>query len=222
MLKYCYVNWSVQFLRTAGLKSTYDHGQRPWKNRSSALRYSSYHSPYIFRSPSTNRTVGGAGSKTTSLLDLTWPKIPNPWQTEKQISIDTAKKKLNDQIIHWGYCKSSEEYKKWLQKGDILPITSIQEFFGVSAVEGAYSSIYPILPNRLSYPEVFDIDKRPELFYDSDEQLYDKLKECILNIDKTRENSKKISHDLHRFDWSSMTLEYDQKFVDFSHGNNPR
>lgn len=135
---------------------------------------------------------------------------------------DIAKEKLKEHIVQWGYCKSGEEYKKWLQKADIVPITSIQEFFGISAVEAAHSKIYPILPNRLSYPEIFNITKRPDIFYDNDDQLYDKLKNSIINIDKTRESAKEISKELKRFDWSTMILEYDQKFVDFIHGNNPR
>ena len=40
---------------------------------------------------------------------------------------------------------------------DILPITSNQDFFGGSIIEAMYCETTPLLPKRLTYPELFQI-----------------------------------------------------------------
>ena len=71
----------------------------------------------------------------------------------------------------------------------------------------------PILPNRLSYPEIFDIGKNPEIFYESDSQLYDILKSSIENIDSSRKKAHEISKPLARFSWEQTAKEYDDKLL---------
>ena len=46
-----------------------------------------------------------------------------------------AKVKLKNNLLQFGFCKSFNEYQNWLNKSDILPVTSIQDFFGVSIAE---------------------------------------------------------------------------------------
>jgi len=123
-----------------------------------------------------------------------------------------AKIKLSENIIQFGYCESFEEYAKWLWRADVLPITSNQDFFGISIVEAVYCNTYPILPNRLSYPEIFNIDDNSNNFYKNDEHLYQKLKECLLNSNK----KTTISKLLEKYDWEKMGSLYDKFFNDFN------
>ena len=67
---------------------------------------------------------------------------------------DKAKDKLNDRIVHYGFCDQFKDYAQWLWKADILPVTSNQDFFGISIMEAIYCGVYPILPKRLTYPEL--------------------------------------------------------------------
>ena len=67
---------------------------------------------------------------------------------------DEAKDKLNDRIVHYGFCDQFKDYAQWLWKADILPVTSNQDFFGISIMEAIYCGVYPILPKRLTYPEL--------------------------------------------------------------------
>ncbi len=122
---------------------------------------------------------------------------------------DIAKVKLKNKILYFGYCKSNDEYKKWLKKCDILPVTSIQDFFGISIVEAVAYGNYPILPNRLSYPEIFNINKRPELFYNNLKEL----KEKLISVIKDNRCNKNLSNNIiKKYDWSNLCLEYDKKF----------
>ena len=71
---------------------------------------------------------------------------------------------LETNIVHFGFCESFSEYAQWLWKADILPVTSNQDFFGISIIEASYCETYPLLPERLSYPELFDIKTNSEIF----------------------------------------------------------
>ncbi len=114
-----------------------------------------------------------------------------------------AKFRLGEKIIQFGYCPSLTDYAKWLWKADILPVTNFQEFFGVSIMEAVYCDIYPLLPNRLTYPDLF-----PEsLLYNDQKELEDRLEFALKNINYIRDQSfKKYAE---KFDWSVMGPVYD-------------
>ena len=125
---------------------------------------------------------------------------------------DEAKKILGKNIIHFGFCKSFDEYSKWLCKADILPVTSKQDFFGISIVEAVSVGLYPMLPERLSYPEIFDQKNNPEIFYQSDVELYNKLYSYLNSYKKLRKSTSKYEKLIDRFDWSNMVKVYDKTF----------
>jgi len=123
---------------------------------------------------------------------------------------DEAKDRLKKHIVHFSYCENFSEYAKWLWKADVLPITSNQDFFGGSVVEAIYCGVYPILPNRLTYPELLPKEYYDNHIYDNDGDLYHKVKNCILNIDETRGTT--IRKSFKKYDWETMCPVYDQLF----------
>jgi len=125
------------------------------------------------------------------------------FQTEMEI-FTNARNHFYDEIIHIGYCKSFSEYATLINKADIIPVTTNQEFFGVSIIEAIYCNVYPILPQRLTYPELFEDKKNPENFYLNSKDLLIKLKKSIKN--KSRKSLKKYSE---KYDWSKVAKNYD-------------
>ena len=123
---------------------------------------------------------------------------------------DAAKERLKKQIVHFDYCEDFSEYAKWLWKADIIPVTSNQDFFGGSVVEAIYCGTYPILPRRLTYPELLTEKDYNSHFYDNDSELYNKVEKAILNIAETRKI--KISPFFKQYDWKTMASKYDQLF----------
>lgn len=121
-----------------------------------------------------------------------------------------AREVLKDEIIHWGFAKDKGEYIHWLQKATILPVTSKQDFFGGSIVEAMYHGVYPLLPNRLAYPEHIPHDFHAQHLYETEEELFEKLQQLILP-------SKAFTqHDIFRkwvahYDWQQLAPVYDQK-----------
>ncbi len=75
---------------------------------------------------------------------------------------------FKDHIDRWGYQESRKEYVAALGEADIIVSTANHEFFGISVVEAIAAGAYPVLPNRLSYPEIItsiETESKDEFFY---------------------------------------------------------
>lgn len=122
---------------------------------------------------------------------------------------EELKAELGDKVVAFGYAESFEEYAAWLAQADLLPVTSNQDFFGGSVVEAIYCGCYPILPNRLAYPEHLPIEYNAVL-YDTFQELLWKTKWAIANIKEIRNYD--LSYQVKKYDWRYMIPQYDQVF----------
>jgi len=121
-----------------------------------------------------------------------------------------ARKSLGDRILHFGYVADQKEYAKWLQQADILPVTSWQDFFGISIVEAVYSGCYPLLPHRLTYPEIFPVGECEDYYYSDFDDLVKKLEFMIRNISEIRRMDLRFL--VEKYNWSSRAPIYDNTF----------
>ncbi len=71
---------------------------------------------------------------------------------------DEARNRLAERIVHWGYIDERERYYRQLIQGDIVVSTALHEFFGMAVLEAVRAGCRPVLPKRLSYPELFTDD----------------------------------------------------------------
>jgi len=120
---------------------------------------------------------------------------------------DRTQEKHKSRILQFGYVENRKEYVNWLCSSDILPVTSNQDFFGMSVVEAVYCGIHPLLPRRLSYPEILPPEKFPLNYYDSFENLVEKLTELVSNPNLVRNIDSK--EHLKKFSWETKAPEYD-------------
>jgi len=127
---------------------------------------------------------------------------------------DRAKKNFKDELIHWGYAKTFELYAELLWRADILPVTSNQEFFGISVMEAIYCGNWPILPNRLTYPELLPEVNHKENIYQDEKDLYKKIINAIVNIENIRRT--RLSSIASKFSWDIMVPVYDDFFSNVS------
>ncbi len=121
---------------------------------------------------------------------------------------EEARQKLENEIIHFGFAESRQVYRELLHTADILPVTSNQDFFGGSAVEAMYCNNYPILPDRLAFPEHIPEDLKKDHIYTSDEHFYQLLKTSIgkrpfLNPSQPYKNF------VTKYDWVTLAAKYD-------------
>jgi len=84
---------------------------------------------------------------------------------------DEARSRLADRIVHWGYAESRADYEALLSRADIAVSTAGHEFFGVSMLEATHFGAFPLVPDRLAYPEIFPEAHR----YADDAALVDRL-----------------------------------------------
>ncbi|MFW5826260.1 MAG: tRNA-queuosine alpha-mannosyltransferase domain-containing protein [bacterium] len=85
-----------------------------------------------------------------------------------------ARERFADEIVHYGYVADRAAYHRWLAAADIVVSTSIQENFGISVVEAVAHGARPLLPRRLSYPEIIP-EEYHDALYDSPAELVEKL-----------------------------------------------
>jgi len=67
---------------------------------------------------------------------------------------EEAKARLEARVEAWGFLPTREEYAAELARADLFVSTANHEFFGLSAVEAIAAGAFPLLPNRLAYPEL--------------------------------------------------------------------
>ena len=123
---------------------------------------------------------------------------------------------FKNEIIYWGFLKSYQEYAKCLWKSDIIPVTSKQEFFGISVMEAIYCKTWPILPKKLSYPELLPKEFHRVNLYENDNDLYKKIVFAIKNHKRLKKmNLRQVAK---QFEWSKIVSVYDEIF-DNIHSN---
>ncbi len=120
---------------------------------------------------------------------------------------DTAVKRLGKKIIHTGFVTDRAGYAAWLKRADILPVTSVHDFFGISVVEALRAGCFPLLPKRLAYPEHIPAKEHHRFFYDGFDDLVRRLEEAVRDIARMRKTD--TAHFVERYGWETLALEYD-------------
>ncbi len=114
-----------------------------------------------------------------------------------------AQQKYKDKIIHYGFVESYQEYIWLLSKGDIVVSTSLHEFYGISIIEAVRAGCTPILPDRLSYPELFE-----KKFLYSDDLLAEHLGGVINKQCRLPQATARAMTD--QFSWQSLQKSYSE------------
>ncbi|MBW8036276.1 MAG: DUF3524 domain-containing protein [Planctomycetes bacterium] len=127
-----------------------------------------------------------------------------------------AKDHFADNIDCWGYQESRSDYEKALCDADIIVSTANHEFFGISVVEAIAAGAYPILPNRLAYPEIVArIDAPDKFLYDGTVKA---LTRRLFQVAKAYKEGKlwqsnpqcgKIA--MRTFEWKNLVSGMDEK-----------
>lgn len=123
---------------------------------------------------------------------------------------EKAKEQFKDEIVHFGFVESREEYHNLLQQSNFLPVTSNQDFFGGSVVEAIAAGVIPILPNRLAYPEHIPEDYKSSYLYNSEDELLRMMKNFLSEEISRQEIA--LSNHVQRYDWKNIIAKYDEEF----------
>jgi glycosyltransferase involved in cell wall biosynthesis len=118
-----------------------------------------------------------------------------------------ARDRLPGRVVHFGYAEDPAAYARLLWQADIVVSTALHEFFGAAIVEACTCGCFPILPRRLSYPDLVPIEYHDDCLYDDEAGFVDRLRSAVQQIEKTRAFS--LQPEMARFDWQQMAPRYD-------------
>ncbi len=135
------------------------HATRPWRDRRSgplriawAARWEHDKDPLTFFNALHLLQQQGVDFRLT-VCGQSFREVPPEFTT--------ARRQLVDHIDHWGPLPSRSAYLHQLSQADVFVSTAIHEFFGLAVMESIAMGLYPLLPNRLSYPELLDLERYP-------------------------------------------------------------
>jgi glycosyltransferase involved in cell wall biosynthesis len=94
---------------------------------------------------------------------------------ETREAFEHAGRGLGERLVHLGAPDGREAYARLLAGSDVAVSTAVNEFFGLAMVEAAYAGCYPLVPDRLAYPEIYP----PEMRYGSTDALVARLRSLI-------------------------------------------
>jgi glycosyltransferase involved in cell wall biosynthesis len=121
---------------------------------------------------------------------------------------DEARRRLGDRVVHFGYAPY-EEYVRLLASADIVVSTAAQEFFGIAITEAVFAGAFPLLPDRLVYPERIPETHHERCLYRSFEGLVAGLEWALDNRDQAAAVAADLRPVMARFDWGVVAPRYD-------------
>ncbi|MFQ5421339.1 MAG: DUF3524 domain-containing protein [Anaerolineae bacterium] len=128
---------------------------------------------------------------------------------KRPAAFDAALSQFSDQLIHVGHAKPNR-YRQLLWDAAVTISTAHHEFFGISILEAIYAHTFPILPHRLSYPELLPKEAHDRCLYKNEAQLVDHLRWALTHPQTARKTAVTLAHHIKKFNWTKMALEYDQ------------
>ncbi len=121
-----------------------------------------------------------------------------------------ARQVLAGKIVHFGYASDYREYLRLLGQADIVASTSVHEFFGLSVLEAIAAGCYPLLPGRLSYPELIPSVLHGQHLYRDRADLAGKLTGLLQN--GVSPLSAILTETVEQYRWEKVVVRYDEEF----------
>ena len=122
-----------------------------------------------------------------------------------------ARSQLGPEIVQFGYVEDFAAYSSWLWAGDLCISTAHHEFFGISAAEAIYCDCYPLLPDRLVYPDLIPERLRPVCLYKGFGGLVTRARDFLQGDGPDPGQTLALREHVARFDWAEMAPTYDRR-----------
>jgi glycosyltransferase involved in cell wall biosynthesis len=117
-----------------------------------------------------------------------------------------ARDRLAHRLVHWGKIDDFGEYARLLWAADVVVSTARHEFFGLAVTEAIYCGCRPVLPRRLSYPELVPFEAQADTLYDEGD-LIGALRRALTGATPWSLDWQRTW--VARFDWGSLAQRYD-------------
>jgi glycosyltransferase involved in cell wall biosynthesis len=121
---------------------------------------------------------------------------------------ETARERLGARVVHFGFADEAQ-YVALLRQSNVVVSTAIHEFFGIAIVEAVYGGCFPLLPHRLTYPEIIPPSHHQNCLYEDFEGLLARLRWALTHPDRARALAAELRPAVARFDWTAVAPRYD-------------
>ena len=127
---------------------------------------------------------------------------------------------MGNRMVHYGWAEA-DEYVGLLASSDIVVSTAHHEFFGIAITEAVYAGAFPVLPNRLVYPERIPTRFHARCLYETAEDFVAKLEWAVAHRPEAAEIARAIGSEMASADWSLVATQYDQALEAVAAGETP-
>ncbi len=123
---------------------------------------------------------------------------------------EEAQRRLGGHITHVGFAEKLD-YRRILDETSVVLSTAHHEFFGISILEAVARGAFPILPRRLSYPELIPKEFHKDCFYEGSEELHKQLYWALSQPQEARIVTDRIAASLTPLEWQNLAVRYDSE-----------
>ena len=122
-----------------------------------------------------------------------------------------ARERLGARIVHFGFAPSVDDYHRWLQRGHIVISTALQENFGLAVVEAIHCGCLPLLPRRLSYPEIIPARFHDLCLYADPSDLTARLTHLLDHRHLYTKETRDLQEAMGQYAWAARIAEFDAR-----------
>jgi glycosyltransferase involved in cell wall biosynthesis len=115
---------------------------------------------------------------------------------------------LGERVIHNGYA-DDELYRRLLWESAVTVSTAGHEYFGIAIVEAIYCHTFPLLPARLSYPELIPPEYHADCLYHGRPDLLRRLRRVLVDPAAVRATTAGLAAAMAGYDWRVQAPQYD-------------
>lgn len=126
---------------------------------------------------------------------------------------------LGSRIVHVGFLPT-DGYHDLLLRSDVVVSTARHEFFGVAVVEAMAAGCIPVLPARLSYPEVVPPAWHEAVLYRRRPKAH--LAEVLADLPAARARVAGLRDAMARHSWEEVAPRYDEVIAGLAAEYGPR
>ncbi len=120
-----------------------------------------------------------------------------------------ARERYGERVEQYGYVESRREYLDWLRRGALVISTAGQENFGLSVVEAIRCGCRPLLPRRLSYPELLPEEFHADCLYNDRDDLARRLHTLLSRPASIVERREALAAAMGRHAWDNVIDSFD-------------
>jgi len=114
----------------------------------------------------------------------------------------SARERLGDRVVAWGFLEG-DDYCRALAASDVVVSTALQETQGLAVIEAIRAGCDPLVPDRLSYPEVLGPSLSERHLYRGKGDLRRRLRWMMRHPERVRAASDHW-REMERFGWGAI------------------